>query len=128
VKLLLDTQAFVWFGLGDARLSAPALAAINDPANEKFVSPASYWEIAIKINLGKFALNDSYDAFMQRTIAGNGFRILAIDWQHTSLLTSLPLHHRDPFDRLLVAQSLTENMPLISSDARLDQYGIQRIW
>jgi PIN domain nuclease of toxin-antitoxin system len=128
VKLLLDTHAFLWFGLGDSRLSPSALAAINDATNEKFVSPASYWEIAIKISVGKYLLNDPYDAFMQRTIAGNGFQILAVRPEHTLVVTTLPFHHRDPFDRLLVAQSLVEQISLVSGDARLDQYGIQRVW
>ena len=78
MKFLLDTHAFLWFSLGDSQLSSAALAAINDRGNEKFVSPASYWEIAIKISVGKYALTEPYDAFMQRAISTNGFRVLAM--------------------------------------------------
>ena len=128
MRLLLDTHAFLWFVLGDPRLVRTALDDILDPAWEKLVSPASYWEIAIKISLGKYALNEPYEAFMQRNIFGNGFSILPIEPKHTATLTALPFHHRDPFDRLLVAQALVEQVPILSIDAALDAYGITRLW
>jgi PIN domain nuclease of toxin-antitoxin system len=128
MRLLLDTHAFLWFALGDSRISSTALAANHDRNNQKLVSPATYWEIAIKISVGKYRLAEPYDTFMQRAIAGNGFRVLAIELQHTFLVTTLHFHHRDPFDRLLIAQALAENIPLISGDPALDAYGIQRVW
>jgi PIN domain nuclease of toxin-antitoxin system len=128
VRLLLDTHAFLWFVLGDPRLVQTALDQIQDPAQVKLVSPASYWEIAIKISLGKYTLNEPYEAFMQRGIFGNGFSILPIEPKHTAALTTMPFHHRDPFDRLIVAQALVEQVPILSIDAVLDAYGISRLW
>jgi PIN domain nuclease of toxin-antitoxin system len=102
MRVLLDTHAWLWFALGDNSLSAAGRAAIEDPGNEKFISPASYWELAIKISLGKFALTSAYDDFIQHAIDDQGFTILPVQPRHTSTLCSLPFHHRDPFDRLLV--------------------------
>jgi PIN domain nuclease of toxin-antitoxin system len=126
--LLLDTHAFLWFLLDDPQLSGTAKTLIEDPANEVEVSPASYWEIAIKIGLKKYALPEPYQVFMEREIADNGFRILHIEPKHTALLTTMPLHHRDPFDRLLAAQALVEAIPLVSGDPALDAYGVNRLW
>ena len=128
MRLLLDTHAFLWFLLDDPRLSVTAQAVIVDPLNNIEVSPASYWEIAIKTRLGKYALPESYQAFMEREIADNDFHILPIEPKHTALLTTMPLHHKDPFDRLLVAQATVEAIPLVSADSQLDAYGITRIW
>jgi PIN domain nuclease of toxin-antitoxin system len=128
MTLLLDTHAFLWFALGDTRISSAALAAIYDRSNRKLVSPATYWEIAIKISVGKYTLTEAYHAFMQRAIFGNGFQIIPIELNHTTVLATLPFHHRDPFDRLLVAQAVVEQVPIISDDSRLDAYGVQRVW
>jgi PIN domain nuclease of toxin-antitoxin system len=126
--LLLDTHAFLWFLLDGSQLSATARAVIVDPLNDVEISPASHWEIAIKIGLRKYALPEPYQAFMEREIADNDFRILPIEPKHTALLTTMPLHHKDPFDRLLVAQSTVEGIPLVGADPQLDAYGINRIW
>jgi PIN domain nuclease of toxin-antitoxin system len=128
VKLLLDTHTVLWFYLADPQLSAAASAAIIDPANEKWVSPASYWEVAIKISTGKYALAQPYEDFWRNAIDGNGFQILHVLPRHTSLLTTLPYHHRDPFDRLIIAQTLAEGMSLVSADSIVDAYGVQRVW
>jgi PIN domain nuclease of toxin-antitoxin system len=128
MKLLLDTHAFLWFVLGDPRLVQSALDQIRNPAHVKLVSPASYWEIAIKISLGKYALNEPYEDFMQRGIVGNGFSVLPIEPKHTTALTTLPYHHRDPFDRLLVVQAMVERVPILSIDPVFDAYGITRLW
>jgi PIN domain nuclease of toxin-antitoxin system len=128
MRLLLDSHTFLWFVLNDPQLSGVALNLIHDPANDILISPASYWEIAIKVRLGKVNLNASYDDFMQRGIAGNDFEILPIEPRHTSLLTTLPLHHRDPFDRLLIVQAMIEAIPIVSIDATFDSYGVQRLW
>jgi PIN domain nuclease of toxin-antitoxin system len=128
MRMLLDTHAFLWFVLGDSQLSSPAQALIVDAANEKLVSPASYWEIAIKISVGKYRLHEPYDVFMQRAISQSGFGILAVDIKHSALLIDLPYHHRDPFDRLLVAQAISEQVPILSSDSMLDPYPITRLW
>jgi PIN domain nuclease of toxin-antitoxin system len=128
MRLLLDTQAFLWFILQDSRLSWAAEAAISLPANEVLVSPASYWEIAIKVSIGKLALSQPFDPFIEQQIVKNQLVVLPIEPRHAARVVALPFHHRDPFDRILVAQSLLEGIPLVSSDARLDQYGIRRIW
>src|SRR5437660_621834 len=113
MRLLLDTHAFLWFVLSDPQLSAAAQSLINDLANDVLISPASYWEIAVKVGLGKLSLQAPYDDFMRRGIEGNDFEILPIEPRHTSLLTTLPLHHRDPFDRLLIAQAMVEAIPIV---------------
>jgi PIN domain nuclease of toxin-antitoxin system len=93
---------------------------ISDPANDIEVSPATYWEIAIKISLGKYALPESYDVFIEREIQGSDFRILPIEPKHAAALITLPFHHRDPFDGLLIAQAIVEAIPIVSVDAALD--------
>ena len=128
MRVLLDTHAFLWFVLGDPQLSSTARSHIEDPGNEKLVSPASYWEIAIKISVQKYALSQPYEAFMQQGIADNGFLILPIVPQHTAVLTTLPFYHRDPFDRLIIAQAMVEQVPVISGDAAFAAYPVTRIW
>lgn len=128
MRLLLDTHAWLWFVLGDSSLSPSARSGIEDQANEKLVSPASYWEVAIKISIGKYALPQPYEHFTRRAIEGQGFIVLPVLPRHTSAICSLPFHHRDPFDRLLVAQALIERIPVVSSDTVLDAYGVQRVW
>ena len=128
MRLLLDTHAFLWFVQGDAQLSGKAHAHILDPGNEKLVSPASYWEIAIKISVGKYTLHQPYQLFIERGIFDNGFVILPIEPKHTAILTTLPFHHRDPFDRLLIAQAMVEQISILSADPALDAYPITRLW
>lgn len=127
MRVLLDTHAFLWFVLGELKLSSTARGHIEDPGNEKLVSPASYWEIAIKISLNN-TLSQPYEAFMQKGIAGNGFIILPIALRHTVALTTLPFHHRDPFDRLIIAQAIVEQIPVISGDAAFAAYPVTCIW
>lgn len=128
MRILLDTHTLIWFVLNDSQLSAAATAAISDPANDILISPATYWEIAIKVAKGQLELYAPYDDFMARGIAGNDFEILPIEIRHTSLVTTLPFHHRDPFDRLLVAQAQVERIPIVSIDVALDPYGVTRLW
>jgi PIN domain nuclease of toxin-antitoxin system len=128
VRLLLDTHTLLWFALGDPRLSSTAIARIMDTVHEKVVSPASYWEIAIKISVKKYVLSSSYEAFMAEAIDKNGFGYLHIEPKQTAVLTTLPFHHTDPFDRLLVAQALVEGLSVVSNDVQLDAYGVKRLW
>jgi PIN domain nuclease of toxin-antitoxin system len=128
MRLLLDTHTLLWFALGDPRLSARALALILDRANVKLVSPASYWEIAIKMRLGKYALNKSYEEFFRTAIDLNGFLYLHIEPRHTAALLTLPNHHKDPFDHMLIAQATVEGTPIVSVDSQLDPYPITRLW
>ena len=128
MRVLLDTHAFLWFILADPQLSPAAKLLIEAPANDVDVSPASYWEIAIKIKLGKYALPQPYQSFMESLIAGNDFRILHIEPRHTAVLTTLPPHHKDPFDRLLIAQAMVEGIPIVSADDKFDLYKVRRLW
>lgn len=114
----------LWFYLGDPRLSTPAEAAIIDPGNRKLVSPASYWEIAIKLNIGKYVLKVASEDFIQEAVFDNGFAILPIEPRHTAALVSLPRHHKDPFDRLLIAQAIMEGVPIVGGDADFDAYPV----
>jgi PIN domain nuclease of toxin-antitoxin system len=99
-----------------------------DPNNEIEVSPATYWEIAIKIGLRKYALPEPFEVFMEREIAINDFHILHIELKHVALLTTMPFHHRDPFDRLLIAQATAERIPMVSNDTAFDAYPVTRLW
>ena len=128
MRLLIDTHAFLWFLLDDPQLSVKAAALIGDPNNEIVVSPASYWEIAIKISVGKYSLPEPYEVFMEREIAANDFGILHIEPRHAACVSTMPFHHRDPFDRLIVAQAKVEQIGVISGDAAFDAYGITRFW
>ena len=128
MRLLLDTHAFLWFILDEPQLSAAADALISDPANDIEVSPASYWEIAIKIRLGKYSLPEPFDVFIEREISANRFGILSIEPKHAAALCSMPFHHRDPFDRLIIAQAMVEGIGVVSSDAAFDPYGVTRLW
>jgi PIN domain nuclease of toxin-antitoxin system len=109
-------------------LSTTASDVIIDPTNDIEVSPATYWEIAIKIRLGKYELPEPYDIFIEREIATNDFHILPIEPKHTAVLTMLPFHHRDPFDRLLIAQAMVEAIPILSVDTAFDAYPVTRLW
>ena len=128
MKVLLDTQAFLWFALNEPQLSSTTRALMTDPVNDILISPASYWEIAIKIRLGRYTLNVPYELFMQRGIWGNGFEILPIEPKHTAALRVMPLYHRDPFDRLLIAQATVEQIPIVSNDTAFDAYPVTRLW
>jgi PIN domain nuclease of toxin-antitoxin system len=128
VNLLLDAHALLWFVWDDPNLSPTAKALLEDPANRKLVSVATCWEIAIKVGLKKLDLGEPATTFLPRELATNQFQLLGIELAHATFVETLPLHHKDPFDRLLVAQALIENLPVVSADAILDQYGVTRLW
>ena len=127
MRLLLDTHSFLWFVLGDQRLSTLAVHAIGDIANDRYLSVASAWEIAIKANLQKLRLSAPFPIFMEQA-ERNAIDLLPVTLEHLNVVFTLPLHHRDPFDRLLVAQALVENLPIVSADPLLDAYPITRLW
>ena len=128
MKILLDTHAFLWFIEDSPKLSTEARSAIEDGFNEPLISVASLWEMAIKVSIGKLDLKKPFETFVPDQIELNGFDQLAISFQHIAAVAKLPFHHRDPFDRLLVAQALVEGIPLVSADDLLDAYGIIRVW
>jgi PIN domain nuclease of toxin-antitoxin system len=128
VNLLLDTHSLLWFLDDDSLLSTNAKRLIEDPANRKFVSMATCWEIAIKVGLRKLDLGEPATTFLPRELAVNNFDLLGIELRHAVFVETLPAHHRDPFDRLLVAQSTIESVPIVSVDVVFDTYGVRRLW
>ena len=128
MTLLLDTHTFLWFWWADAKLSAKAMAAICDPANRKVISPASSWEVAIKVSQKKLDLGAPYRGYIPMHMLRNNFEWLPITVEHLAGLIGMPFHHKDPFDRMLIAQAGYENIPLVSADVQFDAYGIARIW
>ena len=128
MKLLLDTHTLLWFIAGSASLSAYARSLIEDASNEKFVSIVSIWETAIKVSIGKMSLSAPFNILFPQQLQINGFELLPVKIEHTSVVTTLPFHHRDPFDRLLIAQAVEEKMTLVSRDEFFDDYGITRLW
>lgn len=128
MEYLLDTHTFLWFINGDAQLSKKAREAIVDPDAIKYVSIVSFWEIAIKLNFGKLSLGIPY-IDLRHHVADNGFNILPITFTHTAELTSLDLHHRDPFDRIIIAQALSERLILVSKDGNFQKYSqLKMLW
>jgi PIN domain nuclease of toxin-antitoxin system len=125
---LLDTHALLWAYLNDPKLSATAAGLVTDPANEILISPATYWEIAIKLGTGKYLFAESYADFVQHAIIDNGFSILPIEPRHCDPLTSLPRHHNDPFDRMMIAQAMVEAISIVSADTAFDAYPVTRLW
>jgi PIN domain nuclease of toxin-antitoxin system len=128
MNLLLDTHTFLWFIAGSENLSPKSRKLIENEANRVFLSAASLWEIAIKVSLGKLTLSEPFETLVPAQLEMNSIELLGISVSHTSRVASLPFHHRDPFDRLLVAQALTEEIPIVSADEKLDAYGVTRLW
>ena len=128
MRLLVDTQSLIWFDQNDPRLSIRAKSLLESPDNELWLSPASYWEIAIKVSLGKLTLTTSFDEFLTRIIAQNRLVVLPILVEHCATLIGLAHHHRDPFDRMLIAQAITEKVAVVSSDEQFDVYPVTRLW
>jgi PIN domain nuclease of toxin-antitoxin system len=127
MRLLLDTCAFLWFVTGDSRLSRRARRALEHTQAEVILSAVSVWEIAIKASLGRLSLPAPVDTYIGEKIA-SGFVLIPIEWTHAAAVERLPLHHRDPFDRLLIAQALSENLPIVTSDAGFSAYGVKVVW
>ena len=128
MKLLLDTHALLWFFTTDPKLSTPAKTAIEDPANERYVSPVSLLEIALKVRLGKLSLPAPFAMMFPTALAADNIQLLPLRIAHIEPLTTLPLHHRDPFDRVVAATALVEGLTVVSVDAIFDAYGVSRLW
>src|ERR1700722_2657299 len=127
MKVLLDTHALVWWLGNPSKLSRRACAMIANRNNQILVSAAIAWELAIKLNLGKFN-GLSLTTELPRYTEEEGFEELPISMEQAVRAGLLPLHHRDPFDRMLVAQAQALNVPILSADAVLDQYDVKRVW
>lgn len=118
----------LWFLWDDSRLSVKVKTTIVDPVNRKLVSLASCWEISIKASTGKLQLGELAARFLSREIQQNHFDLLPIALHHATAVETLPFHHRDPFDRLLIAQAQADQLPLVSVDSIFDSYGVTRLW
>jgi PIN domain nuclease of toxin-antitoxin system len=128
MKLLLDTHAFLWFIDGNVQLSLQARSLIEDETNRVYLSMARLWEMGIKVSTGKLSFARPMEKFIPQLLVSNDIRIINVDLRHVGIITTLPFHHRDPFDRLLVAQAMVENMPIVSVDSAFDDYPITRMW
>ena len=128
MRYLLDTHAFLWIVAEDARLSLKARDIFSDGSIDIYLSVASIWEMAIKIKLGKLAIEGRLGHFIEKHAISNNVRLLNISEQHVLPLERLPLHHKDPFDRLLVCQCLEDKFSLLSIDKAFDKYKVKRVW
>lgn len=127
MKYLLDTHALIWFLNGDEKLSIKSKETIENQKNSKFISIATIWEIAIKISLNKFKYEKGFKKFLD-LIDKNGFEIIPMSFNHALTVATLKFIHRDPFDRLIVAQAMTDNLAIITKDEHIQKYDIHTIW
>ena len=128
MRLVLDTHSFLWFIMGDDRLSRRARTVIEDLDNRALISAGSLWEIAIKVSIGKLTLLRSYEEFFPVELQKNEIEVLPIRHEDLAILAHLPFHHRDPFDRLIVTQAISENIPIVTRDSAFQDYEVQIIW
>ncbi len=128
MRVLLDTHTFLWFIGGSSNLSPTARVLVENADNQPFLSTASLWEMAIKLSIGKLSLGQPFETLIPEQMALNGIRPLQIEMAHVVAVAKLPFHHRDPFDRLLIAQSLVEQIPIVCGDLAFDSYSIERLW
>ena len=126
MRILLDTQAFLWLIAGDRRVTRRARSVFLDPTHEKFLSMASAWEIAIKQSLGKLKLAAS--EIIQTEMRHNAISFLDIRFSHVTQVGTMAMHHRDPFDRLIIAQAQIEGLPVLGADRAFDRYDVRRVW
>ena len=127
MTFLLDTHAFLWFINDSPRLSVDAKNLLEAEV-DLLLSAASLWEIAIKVSIGRLTLPNTYDKFIPQQVTLNNIEILPISLAHLAVVAVLPLHHRDPFERLLVAQAMIEKVSIVSADVMFDSYPLSRIW
>ena len=128
MKLLLDTHVFIWWDSDPVKLSKKALALCSDPGNTLFLSVASAWEMQIKLQLGKMKLGFPLPDIIKEQRKDNGLQVISVELEHVMALQSLPAHHKDPFDRLLIAQAQAENLVLVSKDKIFSNYQIDLVW
>ncbi len=129
MNLLLDTHTFIWWSCNPEKLPADLINLIKNPANALFLSTASTWEVQIKIGIGKLSFTEDWEKIVSREIENNFIQIVPISLEHTFALKKLPPVHKDPFDRMLIAQGLTENFTIATNDSFIKQYpDIQTVW
>lgn len=127
MKILLDTHTFLWF-INDSPSISSDVAELLESDVDLLLSIASLWEIAIKVSIRKLTLPNNYELFIPQQIALNDIEILSISLEHLMAVANLPLHHRDPFDRLLIAQAITGDVQIVSADSKFDHYEVSRRW
>ena len=128
MKIILDTHAFLWFAENSKKLSQTANILLNNQENKLLLSIASVWEMQIKIGIGKLQLEESLTEIVAKQREVNEVEIFPINLDHIWQLDSLPLHHKDPFDRMLIAQAITENLPILTIDSIFHKYQVNIIW
>lgn len=128
MRLLLDAHVFLWWVSDSPRLSPAAREHCRHAGNQLFLSSASIWEIAIKARIGKLTIPAPLDVFLTEQLNINAIESLPVTLQHALRVAELPDHHRDPFDRMLVAQALTESLPILTSDTAIRAYGVEVVW
>ena len=128
MKYLLDTHAFLWFVIDDKRISTNAKSIIKDSKNEIFFSAASAWEMAIKIKLNRLKIKGNLESFIIEQLSANNILPLSITISHSLYTERLPQFHKDPFDRIIIAQSIVENLQLISADKDIRKYNLKLVW
>ncbi|MEZ4863342.1 MAG: type II toxin-antitoxin system VapC family toxin [Caldilineaceae bacterium] len=128
MKLLLDTHTFLWFIGGDSHLDRYSRQLIEDERNQRYLSVASVWEITIKASLGRLAVPTPPSVLIRDHIWPNAIELVSITSEHLDTLYSLPYYHKDPFDRLMIAQAIQEGMVLISRDPAFKAYSVQLAW
>lgn len=128
MKILLDTHTFLWFIDGSLNLSDTAKKLIEQPSNQRFLSIASLWEMSIKISIGKLQLGMTMTELVKHQVYGNAIELLEIRPEHLDELAKLPFHHKDPFDRLIISQSLGENISIVTRDSVFASYPVQLVW
>jgi PIN domain nuclease of toxin-antitoxin system len=127
MKFLIDTHTFLWFIQDSSKLSSDALDVLESDS-DLLISVASLWEIAIKVSIGKLVIPQPYNKFVVQQLKINSIDKLPIRLSHLTTFSTLPIHHRDPFDRLIIAQAMVENLPIPSADIAFDLYAIKRLW
>lgn len=128
MNVLLDTHAFLWWISDSPKLSALAREVMSDGNNVLYFSAASGWEIAIKAQLGRLQLPNDLESFIPEQLAANNMTVLPVQLHHALHVSMLPRYHRDPFDRILIAQSQVESLPLVTVDAKISRYAVDIIW
>jgi PIN domain nuclease of toxin-antitoxin system len=128
MRWLIDTHVLLWFCEGNPVLSGDARAAMEDESNERYVSHATAWEVAIKVGLGKLTLQEDYRVLFPGILEANGFVLLPSDVKHYETLITLPRHHGDPFDRLIIAQAKVESLMIVTCDEDFPAYGLPLLW
>ena len=128
MKILIDTHALIWFCEGNTNLSETARKVMQDDANDKLISPAVPWEMAIKISIGKLKLKTDFSSIFPGVASANGFYLLPLHFFHFEYLMTMPKHHADPFDRIMIAQALSEDCSIVTIDPNFAKYSAKILW